>query len=510
MTDGNFFLVEIFDAQCIAEGAGQFLKFQNLAGVGFFVDAMDAFDGAMQEIMRDGSIGGEHELFNDAVGDVALAARDVGHALLRVELDDRFGEIEIDGAVFVAPGVEEKGETFHGAEMMIEMGVARGHFRIAFEDLVDVGVGHALGGADDALHHPGIEHASSGIEVHDGALHEAFFARLEGAHAVGERFRKHGHGAIDEVDGIAAEAGFAIERRLGKNVVGHIGDVNLQKPTAILAAIDVNGIVEIARGFTVDSDYGKFSKILATCAIGFGDGKSESFGFVKNFLREKVGKVMLANDDFRVDAKIAGAAEDFDDAAGRRSASTGVAQKFDVDDGAIEFRDVRQAATARDRVFCAGKKLLAQSCGEFIAGGEFDLVLHAGIVGEHDATARGVAELADNGGMRSADDADDAAFGAAGAGHATEASNFGDDRVAVHGVFNLVAWDEDVAIDVGKGDLRNDEAVAVLMVDQPAANFVAGNGFVLGKFLGSSGGGRWQQCRVLCGEADNGYEKVPR
>ena len=105
--------------------------------------------------------------------------------------------------------------------------------------------------------------------------------------------------------------------------MGHIGNVNLQKPTAIFAAIDVHGIVEVARGFTVDSDYGKFSKILATYTIGFGDGKSESFGFVKNFLRKKVRKVMLANDDFRIDAKIAGAAEDFDDAAGRRSAFTG-------------------------------------------------------------------------------------------------------------------------------------------------------------------------------------------
>ena len=109
--------------------------------------------------MRYSTIGGEHELFNDAMSDIALAAGDVGHALLIVEFDNRFGQIEIDGTVFVAAGVEQKREALHGAEMVIERGVARGHFRIAFEHFVDVGIGHALGRTNDALHHPGIEQA---------------------------------------------------------------------------------------------------------------------------------------------------------------------------------------------------------------------------------------------------------------------------------------------------------------------------------------------------------------
>ena len=117
-------------------------------------------------------------------------------------------------------------------------------------------------------------------------------------------------------------------------------------------------------------------------------------------------------------------------------------------------------------------------------------MLHAGIVGKHDATARGVAELANDRRMRAANDADDAAFRAAGSGHAAESSNFSDDGVAMHGVFNLIARDEDVAIHVGKGDLRDDEAITVLMVDETAANFVARNGFMLRKFLGSRSGGR--------------------
>ena len=242
-----------------------------------------------RQVMGNGTIRGEHELFDDAVGDVAFAAGDVGHALLFVEFDDRFRQIEIDGAVFVAARIEQKRETFHGAEMMIEMRVARGHLRVAFEDLVDVGVGHALGGTDDALHHPGIEHAPGSIEMHDGALHETLFAWFQGTHAVRERFGKHGNGAIDEVDGIAAETRFAIERRFGMNVVGDVGDVDLQEPAAIFATLDVNGIVEIARGFAVDGDDGKFAKIFAASAIGLGDGKSEALGFFQTLRWKRSG-----------------------------------------------------------------------------------------------------------------------------------------------------------------------------------------------------------------------------
>ena len=73
------------------------------------MDAVEGCNAAFQQVAVDRAIGGQHEFFDQAVGDVAFAARDVGHVLLVVELDYAFGEIEIDGAVFVAAGVEEKG-----------------------------------------------------------------------------------------------------------------------------------------------------------------------------------------------------------------------------------------------------------------------------------------------------------------------------------------------------------------------------------------------------------------
>ena len=135
-------------------------------------------------------------------------------------------------------------------------------------------------------------------------------------------------------------------------------------------------------------------------------------------------------------------------------------------------------------IFFAGNKLLTESGREFFAGRKFDFVLNARIVWNNHTAARGVTEEADDGGMRASDNADDAALGAAGTGRTAEAGNFGDDVVAVHGVFDVIARNEEVAVEIGDGDVRNDEAVTVLMENEAAFDFVAGNGFVLGKFLG--------------------------
>jgi hypothetical protein len=101
-------------------------------------------------------------------------------------------------------------------------------------------------------------------------------------------------------------------------------------------------------------------------------------------------------------------------------------------------------------------------------------------------------ELADDGGMRAADDAHNTAFGAARARVTAEAIDLGDDVIAVHGVFHGIARNENVAIHVGKGDIGNDKAVAILMENEAALDFIAGGGFLLDNFLGrwfGSGGG---------------------
>ena len=137
-----------------------------------------------------------------------------------------------------------------------------------------------------------------------------------------------------------------------------------------------------------------------------------------NFAGKRVRQVVLADDDFGVHAEITGAAENFDDPADGRCALAGVANQFGIDDGAIEFRTVRQAGAFAGAIFFPGEQLFTEGGRKFFTGRKFDFVLHAGIVGNDHAAARSVAEQADDGRMRARNDADDSDFGAAGSrGH---------------------------------------------------------------------------------------------
>jgi hypothetical protein len=85
--------------------------------------------------------------------------------------------------------------------------------------------------------------------------------------------------------------------------------------------------------------------------------------------------------------------------------------------------------------------------------------------------------------MSAADNADDAPFGTSGTGQTTEPGDSGNDGIAVHGVFNVIAWNENIAIDVGKRDVGDHEAVTILMENEAAFDFVARSGFVLREFV---------------------------
>src|SRR5438128_9815357 len=104
------------------------------------MNALERFDTAAQKVRGNGTVGGEHEFFNETVSDVALAARDVGHALLVVEFDDRLGKIEVDGTALIAARVEKEREFLHVTETGSERSVTPGHFRVTLDDFVDLGV----------------------------------------------------------------------------------------------------------------------------------------------------------------------------------------------------------------------------------------------------------------------------------------------------------------------------------------------------------------------------------
>jgi hypothetical protein len=314
---------------------------------------------------------------------------------------------------------------------------------------------------------------AGGVEFHEGGHDEAIFAGLERAHAVRKGFGKHGNGAVGKIDGRSAEAGFLVERGEGADVVGDVSDVDLEVPTAVGAMLDVNGVVEVAGGFAVDGDDGEMAEIFAACAVGVADGNGAVFGVPQDFGGKRVREMVLANDDFGVDAEFAGAAENFDDAADGSLSAASVAEEFDVDDGAFEFRELRKAAATRGFFRSGNVEFFAERGSQLVAGRDFDFVVDARVVGQNDVVAAAVAEEADDGRMSAAEDADDAAFGAARSSEAADFLDFGEDVVAVHGVFDVGAGDEEVAVELGDRSVGDDEAVAVMVEDEAPFYFVA-------------------------------------
>ncbi len=182
--------------------------------------------------------------------------------------------------------------------------------------------------------------------------------------------------------------------------------------------------------------------------------------------------MVLADDDLHVHAHFARPAENFDHAAGWRDAALRESSELHIHDGAIQLGQPR-ALQRGGKFGIAGAeflaKLFAELGREFQAGGNDDFVQDASVVGQHDVAIRAIAEQADDGGMLALDDLHDTAFGTAVSAAAFDA---GENFVAVHGVAQAIAPDEEVAFDTWDRRVRNQKTVAVAMCDQPAGNEV--------------------------------------
>ena len=81
--------------------------------------------------------------------------------------------------------------------------------------------------------------------------------------------------------------------------------MDLEFVVAILELPDMDCIVEIARGFAVDGDYGKVAVVAAVTEFAGVNYVLDGLGFFDHFGREAVGQVKLADHDLDVDSEVA-------------------------------------------------------------------------------------------------------------------------------------------------------------------------------------------------------------
>ena len=129
----------------------------------------------------------------------------------------------------------------------------------------------------------------------------------------------------------------------------------------------------------------------------------------------------------------------------------------------------------------------AQRGRGFFARRNFDLMLDAGVIREDDGAANSIAKEADNRGIGAPENPQDAAFDTAACSGGSRAQQFDQDAVAVHRVANGVARDKDIPIETGDGPVGDGKAVAVMVEDKAAGDFVAAGGDWLARNSNGSG-----------------------
>ncbi len=330
-------------AQGISESGGDHFEIVDALGVGFLVDAIERRDAFRFQILRDALVSREHELFDQAMCDVALGTRDALHQSEFVELDDGLGQVEVDRSAALALVVENQGEIAHQFECGDKRRVTRARGGIALEHVVDGGIRHALGGADHAFAQLVADNFPVRVNVHHAGKHQPVKMRTQAADISGKFERQHGHSPVGKIDTGAAQPSFLVERRIRCDVLRHIGDVDLQFKISVGKVAYRNGIVEVAGGFAVDGDDGQRAEITAMAKLLRWNHGGDGLRLFECRRGKVVRQVKFTDGDFHVDAEIVLTAENFEDAAARILRGRGPVGDFDIDHDAFEIVPVRMS-----------------------------------------------------------------------------------------------------------------------------------------------------------------------
>src|SRR6185437_12682364 len=378
-----------------------------------------------------------------------------------VELDDGLGHVEVDGAAPVALAVQKFGQLLHALESWNEFGEFRARGLVVFQNLMDLRVGHAAGGADHALGDFVARYIAAGVNVHEAGEDEAVFVGAQTAKVRGKILRQHGNVAVGEVDGVAAQPRLQIKRGSRANVLGHVGNVDLEPPVAGCGImLNQHGVIKVAGRFAVDGDDGQMAEVAPRgyfLWVKMSDGE----GLGQHVLREDTWQVVLADDHLNVDAEIFFMAENLDDTASRGAFLLRPMRDLDIDNQALQIVAVivldRRRGLLPEHAMRRSRHLRnframrnEHRLGHALVKGHNVVPLRAGAVG--------VVKNADHRGIAPREHAGDAAQTAS---VTTRRSQLDQHLIALHSSVDLVGRDEDVFFARALAFVGADKAEAV-------------------------------------------------
>ena len=276
-----------------------------------FVDPVDCRLLHLHEASRHGLVGQQHVLLDELMRDVVLDSLDPGDATGFVETDLHFRKVEFE-RTRLEPGFADLLSQIVG---LMHHLLNRVGTWLALQEREDFPVGKPLLRVDNGriefrIHDPAVV-----SEEELDALGQAIHLGLQRTQFIAERFGEHRDDPVHQVRGIAALAGFGVQRRAGPDIVGHIGDVNPQAPLIGGNPFEADGVVEVLGVIRVDGDDPMFAAVDPTGEIAFLDGVANHMGFLKNGFGKVEGQVVLTKDGQHVDPFGIGRSQNFDDFA---------------------------------------------------------------------------------------------------------------------------------------------------------------------------------------------------
>ncbi len=317
-------------AQPEAEPDQELFEQLDAALVRRLVHAVDGGSFAIREKERDGFVREEHELLDDAMGDVALGRADVDDSAFVIEHDLRLGPVEVDRAPRLAPGAKDLEESFHPFESRKQIPVlAEERRRAVDENSFYFGIGHPGSAPDDPIGEAARDHLPRRAHLDENALHEAIDTGIQAADSVREPLGEHGDGPLGKVDRGPPVKRFLVEARAFAHVVRDVRDMDPEEIVSVLEDLDLDRIVEVPRRLPVDGDDWSFAEVFSASESARIDLGRNGLCFRQNVFGELVGKSVLRDDDQKIHSGFVDVPDDFDDPSERRAVRCGITGELD-------------------------------------------------------------------------------------------------------------------------------------------------------------------------------------
>ncbi len=297
-------------ARLVVIAQDQFAILGQLLRLRIFVHAIDRGDEAIFQFPRHRFVGREHEFLDQLVRFIVLDSLQPDRLARFIEAHFHFREIEIERAGFETAPAQERRQFPGDVQAFAQLVLRR-----RLQNCVGLAIGEAARAANDGARETEIARPAILPELDEDGMRQAIDVRAQAANAVAEPLRQHGNDAIGQIDAVPAFERFAIERAPGRDVGGHVGDVDAELPAAAVQAFDVDRVVEIARVVRVDRDDELLAQIFAAIGQGTIDGLGNFLRFVEHGARELERQMILPDDGKHVHAGRGAGPEDFDDFA---------------------------------------------------------------------------------------------------------------------------------------------------------------------------------------------------